>query len=169
MSRGALSVSGLPGSLLAGLLPSPCSGGRARSLAHKGRSEENGKSRPGCAGCLSPSGSWGRSGFAGSGARRLAQMRTRVEAALSRRRLCSRLAGGKRPRHRSQRSLPVCPLRLSHCRHLCRRLCRRRLSRINRHPVKRARPGRSAWLGSRRQHRPQARRPRLQPRLCCSC
>lgn len=168
MSRGALSVSGLPGSLLAGLLPSPRSGGRARSLAHKGRSEEKGKSRPGCAGCLSPSGSWSRSGFAGSGARRPAQMRTRVEAALSRRRPCSRLAGGKRPRHRSQKSLLVCPLRLSHC-HLCRRLCRRRPSRISSHPAKRGRPGRRAWRGSRRQHRPQARRPRLQPRLCCSC
>lgn len=167
MSRGALGVSGRPGSLLAGLLPSPCSGGRVRSLAHKGRSEENGKSRLGCAGCLSPSGSWSRSGFAGSGARLLAQMRTRVEAAWSRR-PCSRLAGGKRPKHRGQRSLPVCPLRLSHYHHLCR-LCRRRPSRFSSHRARRTRPGRRAWRGSRRRNRPPARRPRLRPRLCCSC
>lgn len=76
MSRGALGGSELPGLFLAGLLPSPCSGGRARSLAHKGRSEENGKSRPCSAGCLLPSESWSRSGFAGSGVRLPAQMRT---------------------------------------------------------------------------------------------
>lgn len=168
MSRGALSVSGLPGLLLAGLLPSRCSGGRARSLPHKGRSEENRKSRPGCAGCLSPSGSWSRSGFAGSSARRPVQMRTRVEAALSHRRPCSRLAGGKRPGNRGQRSLPVWPLSLSHYHHLPR-LYRRQRSRISSYPEKRMKPGRRAWRGSRRRHQPQARRPRLPLRLCCSC
>lgn len=36
MSRGAPCVSGLPDRAFAGLLPPPCSGGRARSPAHRG-------------------------------------------------------------------------------------------------------------------------------------
>lgn len=165
VSGGAPCISGLPQHAFARRLPLLRPGGRAWFPARKGSFQETRKSRPGCAGCLSLSGSWSHSGCVGSGARRPARRRTRTEAALNRRRSCSRPADLTRQWRRSQRILPAFPLRLlgrrrrCPCRQIRRRRRRERLLRRTRR----------ARQGSRRRRPQLERRPRRRPRPCCSC